>query len=59
MGLIQYIKETQAEATKVSWPTTRHTTIFSIVVIVVSLLVAAYLGLFDFIFTNLLEGVLV
>jgi len=54
MGLIDYIKETQAEAKKVSWPTTKQTTWLSIVVIIVSLSVAIYLGVFDFIFTRIL-----
>ena len=54
MGIIDYIKETQAEATKVSWPTTKQATWLSVVVILVSVLVAAYLGLFDFIFARLL-----
>lgn len=55
MGLIDYIKETQAEAKKVSWPTTKQTTWLSIVVVVVSLLVAVYLGAFDLLFTKLLS----
>ena len=54
MGLIDYIKETQAEAKKVSWPTTKQATWLSIVVIIVSLAVAVYLGVFDFIFTRIL-----
>ncbi len=55
MSFTDYIKETQAEAKKVSWPTTKQTTWLSAVVIVVSVLIAAYLGLFDFIFTRILS----
>ncbi|PIR38777.1 MAG: preprotein translocase subunit SecE [Candidatus Zambryskibacteria bacterium CG10_big_fil_rev_8_21_14_0_10_42_12] len=56
MGIINYIKETQAEAQKVSWPTRKQTTWLSAIVIIVSILVALYLGLFDFIFARLLGG---
>lgn len=58
MGLINYIKETQAEAQKVSWPTTKQTTWLSVVVVIVSLFVAGYLGILDFIFAKLLGDVL-
>jgi len=54
MKIINYIKETRAEAEKVSWPTRSQTTWLSIVVIIISILVAAYLGLFDLIFTKIL-----
>lgn len=55
MGLVDYIKETRAEAQKVSWPTPKQTTMLSVVVIIVSVLVAVYLGIFDFIFTRILS----
>lgn len=52
MGLGQYIKDTRSELNHVAWPTRLQTVIFSILVIVISLLVSLYLGLFDFLFTN-------
>ena len=52
---INYIKDTRGELKHVSWPTRRQAIIFTTVVIVISLLTAAYLGLFDWIFTSLLE----
>lgn len=53
--LIQYIRDTRGELKHVSWPTTKQATIFTILVIAVSLFIAALLGLFDFIFTGLLN----
>jgi len=55
MGLIQYIKETQAELKHVSWPTRNQTIVFTIVVVLVSFGVAFFLGLFDYIFKIVLE----
>lgn len=54
MSISEYIKETKGELKHVSWPTRRQTTLFTILIIAVSVIVAAYLGLFDYIFTTLL-----
>jgi len=50
MAIKQYIKETTAEMKHVTWPTRRQTVIYSILVIVVSIAVSAYLGLLDSVF---------
>ena len=55
MGLIQYVKETRGELKHVSWPTRKQATVFTVVVVIISLATAAYLGLFDWIFTSILE----
>ncbi len=55
MKIIDYIKETKVELKHVSWPTRRQTVIFTIIVILISISVAFFLGFFDFIFTKLLE----
>ena len=52
---IQYIRDTRGELKHVSWPTTKQTTIFTILVIMISLLISALLGFFDFVFTGLLN----
>ena len=58
MRIGEYIKETRAELKHVSWPTRRQATVFTVVVIVISLITAAYLGAFDYIFTSLLKLVI-
>lgn len=52
--LINYIRDTKGEMKHVSWPTRHQTVVYTALVIVLSLVLAAYLGLFDFLFT---EGV--
>ena len=48
---INYIKDTRGELKHVSWPTKRQSILFTIVVVVVSLATAFFLGFFDFIFS--------
>lgn len=52
MAFGQYLKDTQAELRHVAWPTRTQTIIFTIMVALVSIFVAAYLGLFDYVFTS-------
>lgn len=52
----QYLKDVKGEMKHVSWPTKRQATVFTILVIFISLLTAAYLGFFDFILTSLLDA---
>jgi len=55
MSLISYLKETKGELSHVNWPTRRQSVIFSIVVIIISILTALFLGLFDFVFSRILN----
>lgn len=54
MSFIQYIKDTRGELRHVAWPTRTQTVIYTILVASVSLVIALYLGLFDYIFTTTL-----
>jgi len=53
--LINYIKDTRAELKHVSWPTRKQAILFTIVVIVISILAAVYLGFFDYILSLILQ----
>lgn len=55
MKIINYIKETRGELKHVSWPTRRQTINYTIIVIFISVATAAFLGVFDFIFTQILN----
>ena len=55
---IQYIKDSVAELKKVVWPTRRETTKQTLLVIAISLGVAAFLGIVDFILTKILERII-
>ncbi len=59
MKIINYIKETRAEMSHVSWPTKKQATIFTVAVIVFSFLVAFYLGAFDALFSYILESLII
>lgn len=53
-----YFKEVRAEMKHVSWPSRRLTVIYTVVVIAISLAVAVYLGLLDYLFVGVLERVI-
>ena len=46
--LVQFLKEVRVELAKVSWPTRNQTVLYTLVVIGISLFMAAFLGLMDF-----------
>jgi len=54
MGLSQYIKETRGELNHVAWPTRTQTFTYAAIVMILSVLVSLYLGVFDYVFTNAL-----
>ena len=59
MGLITYFKETKNEMKHVTWPTTRQALVFTVAVVVVSVLVALLLGLFDYLFSEyIIKGII-
>ena len=58
MSFIQYMKDVRAEGERVTWPTRRVAASLTVIVIAISLAVAAYLGLLDFLFTKALENLL-
>lgn len=56
--LINYIRESKAEMRKVIWPTRQETKNYTLMVVGVSLGVAAFIGLLDYIFSRVLQVVL-
>lgn len=55
MQIIQYLRETKGELKHVSWSTRRQAIVFTVLVVVVSILTSLYLGLFDSLFTSLIK----
>ncbi len=53
--IINYLKSVKQETDKVTWPTKKETTNYSILVVVISLSVAFFLGGLDYIFSILLN----
>ncbi len=54
----EYLRETIGELRKVHWPTRTEARNLTIVVLVVTFLMAAFLGAFDFLFERLVLGIL-
>ena len=52
---INYLKDTRAELVHVTWPTRSQTIGYTAVVIAVSIVTAAYLGFFDYLFSLILQ----
>lgn len=53
--MFKFLGEVKQELKHVSWPTQNQAWGYTILVIVISLLIAAYLGVFDWIFIKLLS----
>jgi preprotein translocase subunit SecE len=54
MKITEYIKDTRSEMTHVSWPSRKQAISYAVLVVIVSILTALFLGLFDYIFSRLL-----
>ncbi len=54
MKITEYIKETKAEMAHVAWPSRKQAISYSIAVIIVSVLTALFLSVFDYVFAKLL-----
>ena len=57
MSFIDYLKDTRAELRHVAWPTRTQTVVFTSLVVAISVFVSVYLGVFDYLFTGILERV--
>jgi len=55
---VEFLREVKVELKKVTWPTRKQTTGTTIVVIVFVFVVAAFLGLFDYSLSKLVQVVL-
>jgi preprotein translocase subunit SecE len=54
-NLSEYLKETRAEMKHVTWPTRSQAIYYTVVVILISLGTAAYLGLLDYAFSLIVQ----
>jgi preprotein translocase subunit SecE len=53
-----YFKEVRSEMKHVSWPSRRQAAVYTAVVVGVSLGVAVYLGLLDYLFTAVIQKII-
>ena len=54
-AFINYIKNTRGELKHVTWPTQKIALIYTVLVIVISAIIAMLLGGFDYVFTGILN----
>jgi len=52
--IVRYFRETRAELRKVVWPSRKETTRLSLIVVAVTVLMSAGLGLIDLVFSRLM-----
>lgn len=52
---INYLKDARAEMAHVVWPTRRQAIAFTVVTIIISIVTAAFLGFFDYVFSLILQ----
>jgi len=58
MKITEYLKDTKTELKHVIWPKPSQTFYYTLIVLLLSVLVAYYLGVFDYIFSKGLEKVI-
>ena len=56
---IHYLKEVKAEMKNITWPTRNQTIFYTVTVLAISIIIAYYLGLLDFIFSAGLGKILI
>jgi len=56
--LFTYLRESKNEMAKVIWPSREETKNYTLMVVGVSLFVAAFMGILDYIFTKIVERIL-
>ena len=56
--IIQFFKDVQVEAKRISWPSVRESIRSTGAVIFISILLASFLGLIDFLFSLIIKYVL-
>ncbi len=56
--VLDYIRESRAELRKVTWPTKQQLWYSTVIVIIVTLIASAYLGLVDLLLTGIFSKIL-
>lgn len=51
----EYLKETKGELKHMTWPSKKQAILFTVIVIVFSVIVAIFLGAFDLLFAEILK----
>jgi len=57
-AVVRYLKETRAELRKVTWPTREETKNLTTIIVLVTLGMAIFLGLLDYVFQVVVAGII-
>lgn len=56
--ITEYFQETKTELKHVVWPSKQQTIFYTLIVIILSIVISYYLGIFDFIFSQILQKII-
>ncbi len=57
-AVVKYFHETRAELRKVTWPTREEARNLTMIIVAVTIAMAVFLGLFDYVFQEVASGVI-
>jgi preprotein translocase subunit SecE len=57
--ITEYLEETKTELKHVIWPSRNQTLYYTLIVILLSVVISYYLGIFDFIFSQGLQKIII
>jgi preprotein translocase subunit SecE len=58
MQITQYLRDVRAELRHVKWPSRATVVTFTTIVIILSIITAIYLGVFDFFFSEIIQSLI-
>jgi len=58
MNLVKYLKESQQEMKKVVWPSKKEATNYTLAIVLISLAVAAYFAIVDYVLSLGIEQII-
>jgi len=56
-NLIKYFRDTASELKQVTWPTQKQAGLYTALVVAISILVAMFVGAFDYIFSEAIQAI--
>jgi preprotein translocase subunit SecE len=57
-AVVRYFQETRAELRKVTWPTREEARNLTLIIVAVTIAMAVFLGLFDYLFQETVSGII-
>ncbi|MCI0558474.1 MAG: preprotein translocase subunit SecE, partial [Nitrososphaera sp.] len=58
-SVVQFLQEARGELAKVVWPSQKQVARYTLIVVLATLVLAAYLGGLDYVFSSLVKGLII